>query len=160
MYDININDDSIHRHLEINTENPNSFVETLKNYEHYKVEYQRAYAQAQKEVDTLQYNLEVTIAEIVEELKAGKEGGKPVPASGWGELRRVDALLDPRYQTIKSKLIEATERLNILEGFCETMESRGYRFIEIAKIMEKLMGSGIQIHENRLEESGKKLEVA
>jgi hypothetical protein len=159
MYDINISDDSIHRHLEINTDNPNSFVETLKQYEHYKVEYQRAFAQAQKDVDILQFKLETALAEIVEELKVGKKGGKPVPASGWGELRRVDALLNPRYQELRSKLIEAVERLNILRGFVETMESRGYRFVEIAKLQERLMGSGVRVYEDRLDTSGANLKT-
>jgi hypothetical protein len=159
MYDISINDDSIHNHLEINTDNPNAFVKTLKAYEHYKVEYQRAFAQAQKEVDHLQFQLEIALAQIVEELKEEGKNGKPIPASGWGELRRVDAILDSRYQELRSKLIEATERLNTLKGFVETMESRGYRFIEIAKIMDKLLGSGIQIHEKRLDDSGENLSV-
>jgi hypothetical protein len=159
MYDINITDNSIHNHLEINTDNPNAFVETLKAYEHYKVEYQRAFAQAQKEVDKLQFQIEVALAEIVEELKAGKDGGKPVPASGWGELRRVDALLDARYQELRSRLIEANERLNILRGFVETMESRGYRFVEIARIQERLMGSGVRVYEDKLDESGARLKT-
>jgi hypothetical protein len=155
MYKLNVEDDTIHKHLEINTDNPYAFEKTLKEHAHLEADYTRAYAKAQREVDDLTFQLELTTAEIVEDLKTKSE--KAIPASGWAELRRVQAVLDPEYIKVREDLIKATETLNILKGFVEAFGSRGYRLLEIAKIQERLMQGPLRSYEDKLDKAGEAL---
>ena len=107
-------------------------------------------AQAIKEVDILQMEFDILIAEIVTEI-CNKKEIKTV--SGKSEIRKVDVLLDIRYKRKRKMLIKATENKNILDSAYFNLNKRFDAVIELYRNAKK------QMYDNSIvmEEGGERL---
>lgn len=127
-----IDQDIIDKQLEIDTSSPYNFEQTLKNHAILVSFYTRAAAKAQKRADDLKFQFELKTSEIVENIK--ENAVKPIPASGWAEIRKTQVPLNKEYQILLFEYNEAIEIKNILYGVISALEQRGYRLQEIAKL--------------------------
>lgn len=121
--------------LDIHPESFTSFENDLREYAKIAYKYYRACAEAQKMVDTLNFQLDLLSGEILQEITTKKK----IPPSALSEIRRSEVPLDERYKVKKYELIDATETLNILLGTVKSFESRSYRLGDIAEMKKKLL---------------------
>jgi len=96
----------------------------------------RVRALAIKEVDILQMEFDILIAEIVTEICKEKE---IKAVSGKTEIRKVDTLLDIRYKRKRKMLIKATENMNILNSAYFNLNKRFDAVIELYRNAKKQM---------------------
>lgn len=100
--------------------------------------YYRLYAQAIKEEQSALLDLEVTTAEVVEDiLKQAERSGSPIPPSARSEVRRSKVPLDPRWRKAKREWIDKQELVNLMYGAFKSMASKGYRLNHIQKMVER-----------------------
>ena len=115
----------------------------LKNHSKIEGKYSRLLADAIKDLDDLTYRLEISTAEIAEEIFNRLEAeGKPVPASGKDAIMKGEVRLDKRYQDLRKQVIEAKYVVAVLKGYMKGISGRGYRLKEICKLEENRMRGG------------------
>jgi len=150
------------RELEIHTESPQAFLNDLKDHARLQAKYYRWASQAQKNVDDLNLKMETIAAQIISELlEEAERGGKSIPPSAKGELRRVDIFRDARYQLAKTRLNSAIGEMNYLQGLVKAIEARGYRLQEVGKLMfNQLRDSEARVYGKDVEEMAQGLEFA
>ena len=134
----NMSEEEMLDELDIHVENAYDLEQELKSHARKAGKYVVMAAQATKKVDELSMSLEVLVAQIVEELcKEAEEKGKPIPPSAISEIRRSKVPLDKRYQIIKSRLINAQEEANILNGLVYSWGARSKRLTEVARLVQR-----------------------
>lgn len=126
------------KELRIHTSSLFALSEDLRDHAHLEAKYYTWYAEAQKKVDDLDLEVEITTAEVLNDIfRRHVEEGKPVPASGKAEVRKTELADDTRYKIIKRKLNEAIEEKNILFGLVKSWGSRSHRLTELVEIMKR-----------------------
>ena len=124
--------------LMINNSSIAMLEQELLNQARKEAKYQRLAAYAGKNVAKLQLDLDVVTAEIIKELQLEAEAKKkPIASSAVSELRKTHIPADPRYIKIRSKLIDAYEESNLLNGLVSAWISRGYRLQELVKLADR-----------------------
>ena len=123
----------------------------LKQHSVTEARYQKAFAEAAREVDTLTLQVAILSAEIVNEMIAEyvSKAGKPFPITGRGELRKMIPL-DKRYQKVMKRLIEATFRLNTFKGLSFTWGHRSTRLEELSRFANRTMFDGLEVRGDRM----------
>ena len=129
-------DEFTNKEIEIDTSSAYQLELALKTHAQKEKKYHKWYAQANHEVNDLSLNLEITIAEIVEDIiKDYNKKGKTIPPSAKGEIRKAEVPKDPRYKIDKSRLNKAIANKEYLFGLTKAWASRGYRLAELVHLM-------------------------
>lgn len=143
--DLNI-DDSSPFHIELE----------LKEFAKLREKYSRMYSKAVRDVDEATIMLEVTTAEIVDDLCKLylAEKGKPYPPSGVQEIRKTGVPLVQRWKNVKYDLAEKTETKNILYGIVAALDSKGYRLAELFTVIrQRLYGDKSVVYTNQVQQT-------
>ena len=130
-----IDDNLVLEELEIHPESFTTLEKDLMNHAKTTYKYHRAAAEAQKNIDTLTFELELLSSQILQEILTTKK----VPPSAISEIRRSEVPLDERYIEKKMEVIAANETLNILRGAVDAMNARSYRLGDIAELKKRLL---------------------
>jgi hypothetical protein len=139
-----IDESKFDRDIEIDNSSTWHFSECLKNHPRIEGEYQKILANAIKELDELTFKLEITTAEIAEEIfKKAEDSGNPIPASGKEAVFKGKVKLDQRYQLLRKRLMEAKYNVGVLKGYVKGMDSRGYRLAELFKLEERKLSNSL-----------------
>jgi len=135
-----INLDEFEEELKINNASLFSLERELLSHPKKTAKYFRWLAESVREVDRLTLNLEIVVAEILDEFdKEAERNKKPLSAYALDSLRKSKVPLDKRYQKVKKRLAEAKETAAILEGFVEAWRGRGFRLRELVQLSSDIM---------------------
>ena len=137
-----INEELMEKALNIDDSSIFKLSEELRKHPRREFEAHRLSAEAIKKVDMLETEMEITVAEIVEDIcNEAIDNGRPIPPSSRSEIRRSKAPLDKRFRKIRDKWARAKETSNILSGWVKSFSSRGYSLSELGRIAEKQLSS-------------------
>lgn len=154
-----IKDEERDSELKICTDSIYDFENELKTHSQKEAKYHKWYAQAVKDVDNLILNLEITVAEIMEELLKEYEGrGKAIPPSARAEVRKTEVPKDRRYQLISRKLNEAVSNKSYLFGLTKAWGSRSHRLTEIGDLLKRSLYKSPVVYESDLDNLTDKME--
>ena len=120
-------------------------VELLKKHPEEIGKYHKLYTQAQKKVDDLTMQLEITTAEIIKEICEERN----VPPSAKQEVRRAEVQLDKRWQILTKRLNLAKMKTGILYGRLQGLYTRRAMFDKISNFEQKWMYAGIPIYKDK-----------
>jgi len=151
-----VDQDKFEKEIEINNSSTWHLSECLKRHPRLEGEYSRYLSDAIKALDDLTLQLEITTAEIAEEIfRKAEEEGSPIPASGKDSILKTQVKLNPRYQQLRKEVMEAKHKVGVLKGFVKGFDSRGYRLAEICKLEAKKMRGDATYYETENIEYGK-----
>ena len=118
--------------------------------------YHKKLSDAIKVLDDLTFQLEITTAEIAEDIiNQAETEGKSIPASGKEFVLKVMIKKDKRYQKLRKGVIDAKYVVSVLRGFVKGIDSRGYNLSQICKLEEKKMKGEPTYYEQGQVEYGK-----
>lgn len=132
---MNFDDTDIDNELSIHMESAYTLEKDLVRHPKRHAKYYRWRAQAVRELDDLNLDMEVLTSEIVQELLKEHK----IPPSAQAEFRRIHVPLDIRYQKLQRKINKAKEKVDILTGMIKGAESQGYRLGELVDMARKLL---------------------
>lgn len=125
--------------LKIEYGSTHELFETFKRHpQEVELEYKQ-YADANKDLDTANMELEIVTAEIVKEICEERFKKKSPSASAKQEIRRAEVQLDPRWKIKKNKVIDATSEALVLKGRINGMYSRSNILELLGKAELKMM---------------------
>lgn len=128
----------------------------LREYSDVYSDILRALKQANEEVSKYSIELEMLVAQLVEEIRVNEK----TPPSAVDKLRKTRVPLDERYQLKKQRFDRAVINKNYIYGLMKAWESRGYRLGELVELSKNIMFPEPRIgHRDEIQEAGENLEL-
>ena len=133
------------RNLKIDNSSIFKLMNEIENHPKREYELSKLYAQAVKKLEQLTLEFEITQAEIIDDVMRKEK----LPPSSRAEVRRSKIQRDNRYKIIRTKIIEATDILNNIQGLYNAWKQRGYSLGALGRIAEKDMNSEVTIYRSK-----------
>ena len=145
-------DEKLDGNLDIDVSSAASLQKALLNASKIEARYHKAYAKAVKDAETLELNIVIETALIMKRLeKEAADKGKPIAPTARAEYRRTKVPLDPVFQKLSRKFIEANEKVNTLRGLTFVFSNKSKRLTELGHLMNRILNDGPKVYERNYE---------
>ena len=146
---LDMTEEELDADISIDNSSPFKLEQEVLDHSRKEAKYYRAWAIANKELENKMLELDVLIAELVDEIRIkAMEIGKPIPPSALSEIRRSIVPKSKRYKAKKEEVIEANEKANILSGLAKAWVGRGYRFSDLIELSKPVLRDGPMVYQS------------
>jgi hypothetical protein len=145
-----ITEEEVDKDLNIDNSSIFTLEKDLLEHPRREAKYSTLAAQAIKNVELKELELEILVASLMETLDSlAKAKGQTVPQSARGDIKKQIMPLLPEYVAKRRELIDANEISNILKGQAKAMVSRNFKLTDLLEIKKRELYGNNVVREDR-----------